>query len=41
VVGWPAFWWLDHYDAFACHVRMNACEVLADDCLAIYDLRVA
>jgi glycosyltransferase involved in cell wall biosynthesis len=39
VVGWPAFWWLDHYAAFHRHLRATFPRVLANDRLVAFDLR--
>ena len=38
VLGFPAFWWLDHYPAFAEHVNDAYEQLAADDELLIYDL---
>jgi glycosyltransferase involved in cell wall biosynthesis len=38
---WPAFWWLQHYAAFAQHLRVNYRCVLENDRLVVFDLRQA
>jgi glycosyltransferase involved in cell wall biosynthesis len=38
VIGWPAFWWLDHYARFARHLRLTYRLVLEDPQLIIFDL---
>lgn len=38
-VAWPAFWWLEHYTAFACALREKFPCVLANDRLVVFDLR--
>lgn len=38
VVGWPAFWWFDHYPAFARYLRRHYRLVLEDSQLMIFDL---
>lgn len=37
VVAWPAFWWLDHYQGFATHVRTSYPCALANERLMIFD----
>ena len=40
VVGWPAFWWLDHYRAFAEHLRESLRRsCLENERLVVFDLR--
>jgi hypothetical protein len=39
VIFWPAFWWLDHYAAFAHYIRSRFPRVLADDDVVIFDLK--
>ena len=39
VFAWPAFWWLDHYDQLAAHLRANSHCVLESPDLLIFDLR--
>jgi hypothetical protein len=39
VVGWPAFWWLDHYAGWHRHLRANYPCVLENDRLVAFDLR--
>jgi hypothetical protein len=39
VVGWPAFWWLQHYRGFHRHLRERFAPVLENDDLIIFDLR--
>ena len=38
VVGWPAFWWLDHYPAMHRWLRENGGLVCANERLAVFDL---
>ena len=37
VFAWPAFWWLEHYAAFAGHVRRYRCR-LANERLRVFEL---
>lgn len=39
VFGWPAFWWLDHYKGFQRHLSDRFDRVLANERLAVFDLR--
>ena len=39
VFGWPAFWWLDHYQGFSSHLRSNFHCVLRNERVLIFDLR--
>jgi glycosyltransferase involved in cell wall biosynthesis len=41
VFGWPALWWLDHYDAFAEHLRTRYRCVTAGRDAIVFDLRAA
>jgi glycosyltransferase involved in cell wall biosynthesis len=41
VLGWPAFWWLDHYTGFVHHLRSTYECVLENDRLLAFDLRRA
>jgi predicted O-methyltransferase YrrM len=36
---WPAFWWLDHYTEFHCHLRSKFRCVLDNDRVVMFDLR--
>ena len=36
--GWPSFWWLEHYPAFAAHLRARYDCVLENRRLVIFDL---
>ena len=38
VFGWPAFWWLAHYQAFRDHLLASLDLVLRNDRLIIFDL---
>ena len=38
VVGWPAFWWLDSYPAFARHLRANARCVADTELVKAFEL---
>jgi glycosyltransferase involved in cell wall biosynthesis len=38
VIGWPAFWWLDHYVGLRDHLESRYRPVLRDDDLLVYDL---
>ncbi|MBA3342926.1 MAG: glycosyltransferase family 2 protein [Gemmatimonadaceae bacterium] len=38
VIAWPAFWWLEYYDAFAAHLRSAFPCVLANERLIVFDL---
>ena len=37
-VGWPAFWWLDHYQGFADHLRTRYACRLESERLVVFDL---
>jgi glycosyltransferase involved in cell wall biosynthesis len=39
VIGWPAFWWLDHYAGWRHHLNSNYRRVLDNDRLVVFDLR--
>lgn len=39
VIVWPSFWWLDHYRGLAAELRDRHAQVVANDRLAIFDLR--
>jgi glycosyltransferase involved in cell wall biosynthesis len=39
VVGWPAFWWLDHYVGLREHLVANCRRVVGDDDLVVFDIR--
>jgi glycosyltransferase involved in cell wall biosynthesis len=39
VVGWPAFWWLDHYTGWHRHLREHYLCALRNDHLVAFDLR--
>jgi glycosyltransferase involved in cell wall biosynthesis len=39
VVGWTAFWWLDHYKRFAAHLHARFRCVIENDRLVAFDLR--
>lgn len=39
VVGWPSFWWLDHYKFFADHIAARYDCLLNNDRVKIYSLR--
>jgi glycosyltransferase involved in cell wall biosynthesis len=39
VIGWPAFWWLDHYTAFNDYLRASYRCVLASDSAIVFDLQ--
>jgi hypothetical protein len=39
IVGWPAFWWLDHYQRFADHLRARYRCVSTTERLVAFDLR--
>lgn len=41
VVGWPAFWWLDHYRGFAAYLRERHPCRLENERLVVFDLRGA
>lgn len=41
VFGWPAFWWLEHYDGLAEHLNARFPVVLRNERLIAYDLRGA
>ena len=36
---WPAFWWLQHYQAFHHHLRANCRRVIENDRMVVFDLR--
>jgi hypothetical protein len=38
-VAFPAFWWLDHYEGFARHIRARYPCILDDASLLLFDLR--
>jgi mannose-6-phosphate isomerase-like protein (cupin superfamily) len=38
-IGWPAFWWLDHYRDFADYIRRRYACLLENDRVTIFDLR--
>lgn len=38
VVAWPAYWWLDHYPAFAMHLRRSARCLVENDRITVFDL---
>jgi len=38
-VGWPAFWWLDHYQRFAEHLRDHYPCLLENERIVVFDLR--
>jgi glycosyltransferase involved in cell wall biosynthesis len=38
-VGWPAFWWLDHYAGWHRHLRTAYRQVFANDRAVVFDLR--
>jgi hypothetical protein len=39
VIGWPAFWWLNHYVGWHRHLSTNYRRVLDNDRLVVFDLR--
>ncbi len=39
VFGWPAFWWLDHYEGLHRYLRRTFPCLLANDRLVVFDLR--
>ncbi|EGJ34107.1 MULTISPECIES: hypothetical protein [Moorena] len=39
VIGWPAFWWLEHYVDFFHHLRSNYRCLLENERLVIFDLQ--
>ncbi len=39
VVGWPAFWWLDHYTGLRHHLESTAELVRTNERLRVWDLR--
>ena len=39
VVAWPAFWWLEHYRAFAAHLEAGFARVRQTGRVIIFDLR--
>ncbi len=39
VVGWPAFWWLDHYPEWNSHLRETFHCALENENLVVFDLR--
>lgn len=38
VVGWPAYWWMDHYTAFAEHVREKFECVFSSERIRVFEL---
>jgi orotate phosphoribosyltransferase len=38
VLGWPAFWWLDHYKSFARHLKDRAIAVVNSNDVIIFQL---
>ena len=38
VVGWPSFWWLEHYALFARHLERGYRRVVRTDEVVVYDL---
>jgi hypothetical protein len=38
-IGWPAFWWLDHYKVFTARLRARCRCVLQNERLVVFDLR--
>ena len=38
VLGWPAFWWLEHYEGFARHLELGYRRMVQDDVVVVYDL---
>jgi len=38
VVGWPAFWWLDHYRGLAASLRDRGRTVLDNERMAVFEL---
>lgn len=40
VLGWPCFWWLEHYPGFAQHLHSRYPVVVDEDAIRIYDLAV-
>lgn len=38
-VAWPAFWWLDYYQAFAAHLERRYRRLVATENLRVFDLR--
>jgi len=36
--GWPAFWWLDHYQNFAAHLRQNFRCLLQNERLVVFSM---
>ena len=41
VIGWPGFWWLDHYAGFHQHLRSHFHCILANKRLMVFDLRLS
>jgi hypothetical protein len=39
VIGWPAYWWLDHYVGFVRYLRTNFPCVRENDGVIVFDLR--
>jgi hypothetical protein len=39
VVGWPAFWWLEHYTGFAAYLNASYSCLLANERVVVFDLR--
>ena len=39
VIGWPAFWWLDHYAQLACYLRTRFRCAIENERLIVFDLR--
>jgi glycosyltransferase involved in cell wall biosynthesis len=38
-IGWPSFWWFDHYPCFIRHLRRNADCLLENERLVVFQLR--
>jgi hypothetical protein len=38
-VGWPAFWWLDHYPELRAHLGEHFTRVLDTERLKVFDAR--
>ncbi len=36
--GWPAYWWLDHYEGFAGYLRSNFACLAENDSFTVFDL---
>ena len=39
-VGWPAFWWLEHYDGLHRHLASNYRRIFANERVILFDVRV-